>query len=255
MAATHEANVAAQFGPNARAYVASADHAGGGDLEQLARLVEGRPGARVLDLGCGGGHVAYTAAPHAGEVVACDLSAAMLAAVAAEAARRGFGNVTTRQGSAEDLPFPDSSFDMVLTRFSAHHWADLGRGLAGMRRVLKPDGLAVVVDAVSPGASTLHDTFLQAVELLRDPSHVRDYSVAEWLAKLRAAGFAPAEPVASRLRLAFAPWIARIGTPASLAAAVRELQGRMPAAVAEHFALEPDGSWTLDTALIEAHPA
>ncbi len=251
----HEAHVAAQFGSNAQAYFDSADHAAGGDLLAIARLVAGRPDCCVLDLGCGGGHVTYAAAPYAGDVVACDLSIEMLAVVADEAARRGFGNVATRQGSAENLPFSDAAFDMVLSRFSAHHWGDLGQALREMRRVVKPDGLAVVVDVVSPGRTALHDTFLQAVELLRDPSHVRDYSPTEWSDALRAAGFEPAEPVAARLRLAFAPWIARIGTPPSLVAAIRELQARMPPAVAEHFAIEADGSWTLDTALFEARPA
>jgi len=47
------------------------------------------------------------------------------------------------------------------------------------RRVLKPGGRAVFMDAISPGPALL-DTYLQAVELLRDPSHLRDYSLAEW---------------------------------------------------------------------------
>ena len=252
MSAAHEALVAAQFGPHARAYVDSADHATGADLARLAALVAARPGARVLDLGCGGGHVTYAVAPHAGEVVAYDLSPAMLDVVAAEAKTRGLANVRTQRGIAEALPFPDAAFDIVCTRMSAHHWHDVAAGLAGMRRVSRPGGLIAVVDVVAPEGNALHDTFLQAVEILRDPSHVRDYTPTEWLALLRAAGFQPSAPVMARLRLDFAGWIARIGTPDVQVRAIRALQAQMPPDVVERFAIEPDGSFTLDTAMFEA---
>ncbi|MDR3463827.1 MAG: class I SAM-dependent methyltransferase, partial [Beijerinckiaceae bacterium] len=165
MTTTHETLVAAQFGPRAMAYVASKDHAQGADLERLATLAAARPGARVLDLGCGGGHVSFTVAPFAREVVAYDLSEEMLAAVAATAAARGLTNIVTQQGMAEDLPFPAAHFDIVATRYSAHHWRDLAAGLAGIRHVLKPGGLAVIMDVISPG-DPQPDTFLQAIELL-----------------------------------------------------------------------------------------
>ncbi len=252
MSTAHEALVAAQFGPAARAYVESADHATGADLARLAELVAARPGSRVLDLGCGGGHVTYAVAPHAADVVAYDLSPAMLDAVAAEAASRGLANVSTERGAAEAMPFPDASFDVVFSRMSAHHWHDVGAGLAGMRRVLRPGGIAAVVDVVAPEGNALHDTFLQAVEILRDPSHVRDYSPTEWLALLRAAGFEPSAPVMSRLRLDFARWVARIGTPDVQVRAIRALQQQMPPDVIERFAVEPDGSFKVDTAMFEA---
>lgn len=252
MSVAHEALVDAQFGPHARAYVESADHATGADLARLASLVAARPGARVLDLGCGGGHVTYSVAPHAAAVVAYDLSPAMLDAVANEARARNLTNVRTERGTAEALPFADASFDVVLTRMSAHHWHDVRAGLAGMRRVLQPGGLAAVVDVVSPGEPSLHDTFLQAVEILRDPSHVRDYSTSQWLAMLQAAGFQPSAPVMSRLRLDFAAWIKRIGTPEVQVRAIRALQAQMPSDVVERFAIAADGSFTLDIAMFEA---
>ena len=77
----------------------------------------------------------------------------------------------------------DGAFDFLACRYSAHHWRDLDAGLRQARRVLRPNAAAVFIDAVSPGAPLL-DTHLQAVELLRDTSHVRDYSVAEWTAAI-----------------------------------------------------------------------
>ncbi|MCJ2123713.1 class I SAM-dependent methyltransferase [Methylobacterium sp. J-077] len=249
----HSGHVVDQFGAQASAYVTSAVHAAGADLDRIGALVRAMPGARVLDLGCGGGHVAFAAASAGAAVTAYDLSAEMLAAVTAEAGRRGLDRIETRQGAAETLPFPDAAFDAVLTRYSAHHWRDVPAALAEARRVLKPDGLLVVCDAVAPEEPLL-DTHLQAVELLRDPSHVRDYRVSEWRRMLEIAGFAPGEALASRPRMDYASWIARMRTPEVNAAAIRALQASAPREVIEHFSIAADGSFLLDSVLIEARP-
>src|ERR1700761_4322535 len=97
-AKSHETLVGVQFGSRAAAYLTSAVHARGEDLDALTALVRGQPEPRVLDLGCGGAHVTFAAAPHAREVVAYDLSADMLATVARAARERGLANVATQQG-------------------------------------------------------------------------------------------------------------------------------------------------------------
>lgn len=250
---SHETLVTRQFGPRAAAYLDSPVHAHGEDLLHLVALVRGRTSARVLDLGCGGGHVSFHVAPEVGDVTAYDLSADMLEAVAAEAKRRALRNLVVKRGAVEQLPFGAGTFDIVLSRYSAHHWHDWERGLREVRRVLKPGGLAAFADCVSPGPPLL-DTYLQAVELLRDPSHVRDYSVAEWLQALARAGFAPGKVTSARLRLDFGPWIARMRTADVQVEAIRALQRVMPEEVVRHFGIEADGSFTIDTAIMEARP-
>ena len=250
---TQAALVAEQFGPRAAAYVASEVHAQGPDLRRMAEVLRARPGARVLDLGCGGGHVSYTAAPLATEVVAYDLSEEMLAAVARTAAERGLTHVATRRGVAERLPFEDGRFDAVLCRFTAHHWHDLEAGLREARRVLAPDGVAVFADAVAPARPPL-DTHLHAIELLRDPSHVRDYTAAEWAAALGRSGFAVTGLTPHRLRLEFASWVERMRTPAHHREAILSLQAGAPAEVRRHFAIAEDGSFTLDVLTLEVVP-
>jgi ubiquinone/menaquinone biosynthesis C-methylase UbiE len=249
----HEALIAAQFGPRAAAYVASPVHSQGEDLQELAALVAGRPGAHVLDLGCGGGHASFAAAATAAEVVAFDLSAEMLAAVAAVAAGRGLGNIRTEQGSVAALPFPDASFDIVLSRQSAHHWGDLAVGLAEARRVVRPDGTVFFIDSISPGPALL-DTHLQAIEILRDPSHVRDYTVEQWRETLGRTGFRPGSVTRRRLWIEFQPWIERMSTSADHVAAIRSLQRLASSAVQRHFEIAADGSFTLDTMSLDAAP-
>ncbi|MEO7495746.1 MAG: class I SAM-dependent methyltransferase [Massilia sp.] len=250
-AINHNGNVDSQFGPRAQAYLTSAVHAAGADLDQMAALVGQRPDAIALDMGCGGGHVAFLLAPQVQKVVAYDLSESMLAVVAGEAERRGLSNLVTKCGAAEQLPCPSASFDLAVTRYSVHHWRDVPAGLAQMRRVLKPAGAAFFMDVVSPGVPLL-DTWLQTLELLRDPSHVRNASIQEWHSALQTAGFNAGVTQSFRLRLDFPTWIARMQTPPAHVEAIRSLQRRAPAEVADYFAIEADGSFTVDTMLISA---
>jgi SAM-dependent methyltransferase len=238
---------AEQYASRARDYVTSAVHSSGADLDQIEAELRGKSTARVLDLGCGGGHASYRAAPHVAEVVACDVTQAMLEAVAATAAERGLGNISVRLAAAESLPFPDAAFDALTCRFTTHHWQDMEAGLRQARRVLKAGARAIFIDVWAPTDRAL-DTHLQAVELLRDASHVRNYSPAEWLAALVRAGFAVESVTLRRLRMEFAVWTARTRTPALHAEAIRSLQRSAPAAVREHFSVGEDGSFDIETA-------
>jgi SAM-dependent methyltransferase len=243
--------VEAQFGAQAGAYLTSTVHAQGDDLDAIAAITAGRRDARVLDLGCGAGHVSFAVAPHVASVTACDLSPSMLDVVARAAAERGFANIATRQSAAEHLPFGDQEFDLVLSRYSAHHWHDVRRGIAEAARVLKRGGTAVFVDAVAPDAPVL-DTFLQSIELLRDTSHVRDYSRREWEWALVEAGLVVCAATPGRVRIDFQQWITRMRTPPLHVEAIRALQAAVADDVRAHFQVEPDGSFLLDRLMLEA---
>ena len=251
MTQDHNNLVQSQFGPRAADYITSTVHAEGADLQRIAAIAESLAPPHALDLGCGGGHVAFAMAPHARQVIASDLSPDMTAAVAAEASRRGLANIATCAALAAALPYADGAFDMLACRFSAHHWQDVPSGLREARRVLRPGGVAVFADVFAP-AQAAADTHLQAVELLRDPSHVRDYTEAEWRAMLFQAGFAITAVTKGRLRMQFGEWTARMRTTPDRAAAIRTLQTLVGSEVADHFAIEQDGSFTIDTILFEA---
>ncbi len=98
----------ASSAPAPRLICTSPVHAHGMGLEELTALAKAHPHARMLDLGCGGGHVSFAAAPHVREVVATDLSPRMLAVVAKAAAEKGLTNLVTRECAVEALPFEDS---------------------------------------------------------------------------------------------------------------------------------------------------
>ncbi|MDR2153640.1 MAG: class I SAM-dependent methyltransferase, partial [Burkholderiaceae bacterium] len=209
----HHDQVADAFGATAAAYLASPVHATGADLEQLGAVFTAAGGqAKVLDMGCGAGHASFAVAAHVREVVAYDIASPMLETVAAAARERGLTNIRTRQGAAESLPFAAASFDGVISRYSAHHWRDVPAALAEAHRVLKPGGRLKFIDAAGAD-DPLYDTHIQAAELLRDGSHIRDYRAAEWLAMLHAAGFSGAVTRRWRVALDFDAWVTRIRTP------------------------------------------
>ena len=247
---THEQTVQNQFDPRAEDYRNSAVHASGPDLEYARTLVANaaqRP-QRALDLGCGAGHLSFALAAHVGRLVALDPSPGMLAAVSRGAAERGLTQIETRPGSAESLPYPDGSFELVCTRYSAHHWSRLKAAVGEIVRVLAPGGHVLLIDVVAP-PDALSDTHLQAMELLRDASHVRNRSVGEWRELLGRAGLAEQQYRQWPVRIEFTSWVARMRTPETRIAAIRALQSAAPHEVREALGIGADGSFVLQTGL------
>ena len=239
-----------QFSKTAEEYRVSAVHAAGEDLAKIAELVAQDSAPYVLDAGCGAGHTAIKVAPHSGQVVAFDLSAQMLAQVERLANERGLTNVQTRQGDVENLPFDDATFDTVTSRYSAHHWPNPRKALSEIARVLKPGGRFILSDIVASKEPTL-DTFLQALELLRDPSHVRDHSESQWKAYYADTGFAVQVVYTWALPLNFDDWIKRMATPELNVAMLRRMYDTASDDVRRAFDIQPDYTFTIQGALFE----
>jgi ubiquinone/menaquinone biosynthesis C-methylase UbiE len=150
-------------------------------------------GGNLLDIACGPGVVTAAIAPGAASVVAFDATEAMLEKARARCAKAQLRNVQFRRGDAESLPFDAEQFDGLVTRLAVHHFADPQGAFGEMFRVLRPGGTAVIVDVVSSedaGESNLQN----AIERLRDPSHVRMLPASELDAGLVRAGFRELQP-------------------------------------------------------------
>jgi ubiquinone/menaquinone biosynthesis C-methylase UbiE len=145
------------------------------DENVLARICEAgqlTSRSRVLDVACGPGIVVEALARAAGEVVGCDITPEMLDKARDRCAAAGLTNVCFVPGRAEALPFEDASFDAVVSRSAVHHFPDPAAALREMARVVKPGGRVITVDVQS--AESVEDAALHnALETLRDPSHVR----------------------------------------------------------------------------------
>ena len=218
-----------QFGKTAASYLTSAPHARGASLERLVALTAPQKDWRALDVATGGGHVAYTFAPHVERMWATDITQEMLDMVKAEAAKRGLANIRTAYAKAEALPFEDASFDLVSCRIAPHHFDSIADFLDEVHRVLKPNGLFALVDNVVPEGSV--GDYVNAFERFRDPSHLRAWTMDEWRAALKAHGFAIAHEEQMYKQMEFKSWAARHDgnmqnfLRAMLALATPEVQG------------------------------
>lgn len=217
-----------QFGVAAADYTASAVHASGPSLARLVALVSPQRNWRALDVATGAGHTAMVLAPHVAGVIASDITGEMLAEAAKLAADRGLANVETAHAEAGALPFAGESFDLVTCRLAAHHFADPTTFVGEVWRVLIPDGTFALVDNIgtdaallpNAGVAELRDASIvyNAFEKLRDPSHARCLTLAEWRELLEDTGFVDVREERLDQDIAFEPWTKRMRCDAATVA-------------------------------------
>ena len=144
-------------------------------------------GARVLEVGCGPGHLSIRLArQHGLDTTGLDLDPAMIERARANADRagEGFGRLPPARlpsflvGDVASLPFPNGSFDLIVSTMSMHHWADPAAGLAEIARVLRPGARALVWD-FRAGHVPLHGELPDPVEHTRD-TPLRVVSATPW---------------------------------------------------------------------------
>ncbi len=230
-----------QWAAVAERYGTGWSHADGPDLRWLVDAVAPGPTDRALDLGAGAGHAALALAPHVARVDAIDPTPEMLAVATRLAAERGIGNVAWTEARADALPFPAATFDVAISRFSIHHWPDPASALGEVARVLRANGRIVLVDLMAPEDAGL-DTFLNAVELLRDPTHGRSLRASEWRSLLVGAGFSFEITREWRFRHDTEDWLSRTAPLPWRAEAVRRILREAPQAARTAFEIAEDGS-------------
>lgn len=199
-----------QFAPAAKDYVTSATHALGADLARLVELAAPAGHEIALDVATGGGHMALALSHYLHNVVASDLTLAMLVEARKHIAAQEVTNVSYCQAVAESLPFAAESFEIVSCRIAAHHFANVRAFVSDAARILRPGGLLLISDHIGLEDAE-QDAFMDRFERWRDPSHVRAYSFAEWRDFCGASGLEvihteedPREPYE------FASWTARM---------------------------------------------
>jgi SAM-dependent methyltransferase len=182
----------------AEAYRQSKAHSQGADLDLV---VEWAAGCRTaIDVASGGGHVARRLREAGLEVVTCDPAPGMQADVIC---------------FAEELPFANASFDLAATRVAAHHFRDVELAVRELARVAAT--MVIIVDNLYIGESG------EEADRIRDPSHVRNYTEAQWRSFLSDAGLEAEEVRVFDFPIEFEPWLERSACTGGDADRVRSL--------------------------------
>ena len=214
-----------QFNKQAALYATSPVHRSGPSLPVLIEVAAPKPVDLLLDVATGTGNTALALAPLVLRVIGLDVASGMLDQARVRAQAENVENVEFITGSAEELPFPDAQFSLVVSRHAPHHFHDLDKFLREVRRVLKPQGRFVVADQISPSAQVMD--WVDRWERTRDPSHFRQRTVNEWRHASAAAGFSWIRDQAVPYELPFDWWVKQAGCKEET---VHELQKQAGAA-------------------------
>ena len=227
------ATVRAAFTIQAASYAASAVVADRERRRWFVDLVDPPPDARVLDVATGPGFTALAFAARVRLVLGVDLTPAMLAQARAGAGSlppgTGGGSFYVALGDAAALPVAGGAFDVVTCGNALHHFPAVEPVLRELRRACKPGGVVAISDLVSdedPARAAEHN----AIERLRDPSHVRSLPASELVALLERHGCAVRSVTTTATRRGLGEWLAIARTPPEAAAEVRR---RLEATIAD----------------------
>jgi ubiquinone/menaquinone biosynthesis C-methylase UbiE len=212
-------------------------------LRWLLEHAQCAPSDRLLDVATGTGFTALAFAPLVDEVVGLDVSEGMLSRARAQAA--GYSNVTFEQGAAEELPFADSRFEIVTCRVAPHHFLSVEKFLTEAGRVLRGGGRLLIADTSVPDDPPEAGLWQNRVELLRDPSHIQNYSPKEWQSSVEQAGFQieTIDRCDEAVPITLNDWLHKAGCAGAAAEEVRGLFAQAPESARRAFAIHalPDG--------------
>lgn len=222
---SHKDTIRKEFTRQAEAFAALRELHSPERIDRLVNAISPAPTERALEIATGPGHVAMALALRCREVVGVDLTDAPLAIAERTRRERGLDNIRFQRADAEQLPFADDEFDIVLCRFALHHFEDPAVPLREMIRVCRPGGRIVVEDLAAseiPGRAAFYNHF----ERLRDTSHTRALSMSELLCLFGTHGLEIDSLYTADLVQAAEQWLANSHTPPDRAAQVRDLLAR-----------------------------
>jgi ubiquinone/menaquinone biosynthesis C-methylase UbiE len=158
------------------------------EAERLLKLIAPSGNERSLDVACGPGTLARTFAKNVGWIAGLDLTPAMLERARKEAIASHLDNFSPLRGNALGMPFPDATFDIVVTSYSIHHLPDPVAAICEIARIVKPGGKFGLLDMIVPEDAS-RAAACNHIEWVRDPSHTRALPVSEFERLLTSCGF------------------------------------------------------------------
>ncbi|WP_406175165.1 class I SAM-dependent methyltransferase [Streptomyces sp. NBC_00996] len=233
-----------RFDKIAENFATSEVHRSSPTMEALHETLGPQTGREICDVACGAGHLALSFADELpARLVAVDPAPNMLASVHKLAAERG-ATVETAQAYAEELPFSDASFDLVVSRLAPHHFRDMPTAVGEMARLLRPGGRLAVIDLEGHEDPDI-DALNHELEMLHDPTHQRSYTLTEWIGFLQGAGLnvpvARGSQSESRTGVPVKRWCEIASSGAEAERAIRARLAEAPAPYRDALGIRQDG--------------
>jgi ubiquinone/menaquinone biosynthesis C-methylase UbiE len=216
-----------QFGLHAEKYRKSRTHGDPLILDHIIGLISPNKDAIALDVGCGGGHMTAALAAVVREIVAIDITPEMLVQTSLLTGERRLKNVELCLADADNLPFHSDVFDIVSCRIVLHHILDVGRAIAEMARVLEKNGSLFIQDILGFDDLESRD-YMDGIEKLRDPSHLRNCNMVEWKGFLDACGLKVIHFEVVPRVYQLKEWTSRSGTSIDKIDEIKMKLGNMP---------------------------
>jgi len=227
------------FSRSAERYLVSNEHRSGPDLEIIRQVASEQFPTVTVDVATGAGHALRVASPFSGSCAALDLTMEMLLVARVHLSGAGLRNILYIQSSAESLPFGAGTVSLLTCRIAPHHFRSITAFLGESVRVLEPEGRCIIIDSISPEDSQCHQ-FINETERLRDPSHVRSYSLRQWQDFLHEAGFETISVTLFEREHTFRAWAERTGLDEEGIGTLEKRFRTAPRAVREKFKVKLD---------------
>ncbi len=223
-----------QFGQHAELYRKSRTHSDQVTLNHIIELISPNNEDKALDVGSGGGHMATEIAKKTDETIASDITPEMLVQTRKLAEEKGLKNLNFCLADTNNLPFRVEMFDVVTCRIVLHHVYSADRAVSEMSRVLKKDGTLFIQDILGIEDAQAR-SYMDQIEKLRDPSHIKNYNIVEWNGFLTKAGLRTVRSETTPGVYDLDEWASRSGTSVNNIEEIKSLLQNMPETVKKHL--------------------
>jgi ubiquinone/menaquinone biosynthesis C-methylase UbiE len=210
MSKKHKEAVQKQFAKTVEAFSKTLTRDTAEIMAEKVEFAKPKPGELTLDVACGPGELVLGLAARVGFARGIDLTQAMLLQAREFQRQRNISNAAFDRGEAEQLPYPDHSFDLVSCQCSMHHMPKPEFALREMVRVMKPEGRMMVIDCLSPESDPKFELH-NKIESLRDPSHTCSLRLTAFLSMFDAQGLEILRQSLKRRERSFNTWMLRAG--------------------------------------------
>jgi|GEM_PF-83401 len=212
------------------------------DVEKAISDLKLRPGTYALDVGVGDGHTAIFLAEKGLHVTACDPSAQVLEQAGKLAAEKKVA-INFQQHSSESLPYADNAIGLIVGRMSPHYFPAPETFVREAARTLKTYGYLVLIDCTVPDDHIEANHWMNQLEKLRDPAHVKFVPPNQWKLWCQHCGLTVTRSVMETIKMPDLNWYFNIAnTPPENRKKVLEMLAKAPTPVRELFKIgQEDG--------------